>query len=294
MDVEPKVLHRWRVKGTLIQEIKASYEALPPASRGGYYPWFLQNEWVLNIALPIPNTLGDQVLEAHRRAWVLAGGSASDTDSQIDAKMSVLPKTTQQCHFLYTCLFLDQHPSPSQSDVMWISFGFCACHPPVEEMRLAGHYRELINSCTFDEFVTAFETSTLLTLMRSKGIHLYPFKDMKSLTEVMSGLSRECSVWFLKEFVMTDFPEEADADESPLALSFRVDYGFVNCQNEEEVSDLKSLYKQILEMRNVHAVDLHRFAIQGKLFEYVGGLVQLKKQKKFKRLLKNPYPLPVV
>ena len=32
--VEPKTIHRWRVKGRLIEEIKAAYEKLPLDNRG--------------------------------------------------------------------------------------------------------------------------------------------------------------------------------------------------------------------------------------------------------------------
>ena len=32
--VEPKTIHRWRVRGRLIEEIKAAYEKLPLDNRG--------------------------------------------------------------------------------------------------------------------------------------------------------------------------------------------------------------------------------------------------------------------
>lgn len=46
--VTPKELHAWRKEGRLVEEIKAQYETLPPYNRGGYYPWFLQHQYVLD------------------------------------------------------------------------------------------------------------------------------------------------------------------------------------------------------------------------------------------------------
>ena len=47
--LEPREIGKWVKEGTLIQNIKKTFENYgPPDSRGLYYPWFLQNQWVLN------------------------------------------------------------------------------------------------------------------------------------------------------------------------------------------------------------------------------------------------------
>ncbi|KAJ6457953.1 hypothetical protein C8R45DRAFT_561386 [Mycena sanguinolenta] len=53
-DVKPSTLHEWRLSGTMVENIKALYEPLPAANRGGYYPWFLQH---LDIFEPHSNAL---------------------------------------------------------------------------------------------------------------------------------------------------------------------------------------------------------------------------------------------
>ena len=52
LEVKPKTIHRWRVKGRLIEEIKVTYEKLPLGSDRGYYPWFYRTS-----GLPIENYL---------------------------------------------------------------------------------------------------------------------------------------------------------------------------------------------------------------------------------------------
>ncbi|KAF8144349.1 hypothetical protein K438DRAFT_1874218 [Mycena galopus ATCC 62051] len=54
-EVKPSTLHAWRLTGTMVENIKALYEPLPVANRGGYYPWFLKH---LDIFEPsAPNAL---------------------------------------------------------------------------------------------------------------------------------------------------------------------------------------------------------------------------------------------
>ncbi|KAF7795901.1 hypothetical protein EIP86_007068 [Pleurotus ostreatoroseus] len=47
--LEPREIEKWVKEGTLIQNIKTTFENYgPPESRGLYYPWFLQNQWILD------------------------------------------------------------------------------------------------------------------------------------------------------------------------------------------------------------------------------------------------------
>jgi len=137
--------------------------------------------------------------------------------------------------------------------------------------------------CTFDEFIAAYESSTLLALTDIKGVcWRLESLDLEALEDILSGPPTK-SVWHLKQFVMEE--------EVELIPSVAVDYVFINCKDEEDTLNLKRLYKQILEMPKVKPPELHQAAIKGELFRYAGRLVQLKKKKKFQCLLKNPYPL---
>src|SRR6202035_723463 len=55
--VSPRTLHKWRIEGRLVEMIKESYEKLPPENRGGYYPWFLNNQYVFDHSMTPPTDL---------------------------------------------------------------------------------------------------------------------------------------------------------------------------------------------------------------------------------------------
>ncbi|KDN40183.1 hypothetical protein RSAG8_08246, partial [Rhizoctonia solani AG-8 WAC10335] len=46
-EVDSREIHRQRRAGTLIGYIKDYYEKIPIQARGGYYPWFLKNQHLL-------------------------------------------------------------------------------------------------------------------------------------------------------------------------------------------------------------------------------------------------------
>ncbi|KAG6910816.1 hypothetical protein DXG01_007705 [Tephrocybe rancida] len=288
LDVDPKDVNRWLVTGTLVKEIKAAFDALPAASRGGYYPWFLSNQYILDGSLPLPVSIEEHVNDVVVRAWRFTGGSTKDSAESIRAKISQMPRTTQSCHNLYAALLTDpmSHPHPSLDS--WVEFGFCTCPDMFSEGSLGVLYHRLIEQCTFKEFVQAYETGKLAKLIDSK--HLRGVGDFALLDEVLDSAGGMIkSVWYLKQFV------EVEEPDFPPANPIVVDYGFMNCKDATEFEDLKALYKQILDMPKASPLDLHKACIQGKLFEFVDNLVLLKKKvtrKQLRRILKNPYPLP--
>jgi hypothetical protein len=73
-EVEPKVMHRWRVKGILVEEIKAAYEKMPEQARGSYYPWFLRNQWIIDRKLPLPTVPTNAAHAMLLHAWEYACG----------------------------------------------------------------------------------------------------------------------------------------------------------------------------------------------------------------------------
>jgi MYND finger len=283
LDVKPQKIHKWRLNGTLVREIHAAYEKVPVSSRGGCYPWFVKNQYVLDDSTPIP----DHPSELMHRAWSFIGGSPLDTDGQIEAQIATWPKNKRMCHYLYVVLVGGWHPAPNQE--LWVYFGFCATRNDYEESGLGGLYRQSIELCTLDEFTAAFESSTLFALMRLKGMHQDTSRSIwnsgwEDLEDVLSGSpDRFKSVWYLKQYIMAK-------GEVELIPAVVVDYGYMNYKDEEDTSSLTTLYTQIFEKPGMKPLELHQAAIKGELFEYAGRFVPLEKTK-FQRLLKNPYPL---
>ncbi|KAJ7157116.1 hypothetical protein C8R46DRAFT_419767 [Mycena filopes] len=168
LGISAKTVGQWRVAGTLIPNIKAAFETLPSNSRGGYYPWFRKNEWVLDPKLPLP---GDPKIEMMQRAWqYIRGRPNADTMDQIVAERASWPKEKQACDLLCTLILSEMHPSPELD--IWITSGFCACEDEAEEQILAAVYIELIRQkkCTFDELYQAYKSSSLIALFDSKDI----------------------------------------------------------------------------------------------------------------------------
>lgn len=75
------------------------------------------------------------------------------------------------------CLYLAIQPNiwliPDVYSASWLKFGFCYCKSFSQRAELARHYLRLASSsATFDEIVSAYETSSLAGLTRSQGIDI--------------------------------------------------------------------------------------------------------------------------
>ncbi|KAJ7584343.1 hypothetical protein C8J56DRAFT_789721 [Mycena floridula] len=286
--VKPFQIHKWRRRGELVQNIRAVYEAIPQQNRGDYYPWFLEHQWLLDLgdssgkhSEESAEMVSNRALvnEGLVKAWRFTGGATADTVQDIKAALAKWPAERQMCHSLY--LFSLAHLRPNPGGRQWVAFGWCAMHES-EETQVSQLWLALINKCTFDQFCTAYKASAFIELLDSNGLrpqrlalpHHADFED------VLRKFPRK-SVWYLKDFVLSD-------QQEPIP-SIPMDYGFRNCRNEDEKRELKDIYAKILRPLGAAPLKLHAAAIQGKLFEHVGGLVEL--NPKFKCLMENVYPL---
>jgi hypothetical protein len=225
------------------------------------------------------------------RGWqYVRGRPNTDTLRQISVEISSWSEEKLACQMLCNLILSQMHPSPELD--IWVTFGFCACHGEEEERQLARVYTELIKfgKCAFEELYHAYHTSALTALFNSKGLKAQTQK-IPHLDGVLQRSPRVFhSVCYLKQFVMT--PGEG---AKPIP-SVTMDYGFINCLNEAETSLLKDLYRQIFALPRARTdlMKLHHACIQGKLYDYVGRLLKLRKKDRgvVRRLLQNPYPLP--
>jgi MYND finger len=277
--VSPRSLHQWRKEGRLVEMIRESYEKLPPENRGEYYPWFLENQYVLDHSKSSPT---DPAHDTMMRGWRYAGGPlTSPSVEEMTQIRDTWPETKQKCFNLCALLLSDWYPSVEVE--LWVDFGFCVSQSIWEEKLVSALYTRLIATCTFDEFYTAYSSSTLIALFHAKGLGT-DLQNIRHLEDVLEHCSVfHKSVWDLKQYVL--------AKEIRLIPPVAVDYGFISCKSEEERNKLKEVYKGFFDLRDADPIGLHEAAIRGRLFEYVGGFVKL--PKKCKRLMKNIYPLAV-
>ena len=287
MEIPPKTIHNWRVRGVLVDEIKAAFYKLPEHTRGGYFPWFLQNEHVVALAgQPLSeetfHDLGDAMFV---HAWRFTGGSERDSAEEIKAAIARKPDEEQKCHYLYTFLLSKWHPSPGHN--LWIDFGFASCRSQEEEMELGAWYQRLITMCAFKEFCDAYRTGCLLDLFHSKGLQVSDNAHLRDLLQGPTYCNK--SVWNLKEFILQ---EDSTKEEPRMCPSVMVDYGFMNCRNDSERRQLKRVYKAFFDCHDGDPLALHEAAIKGNIHSYLSKVVQGLRDPKFQRLMKNPYPLP--
>jgi hypothetical protein len=283
--VEPIDVHRWRKKGTLVQEIINAFERESKYTKGSYYPWFLQNQHLLDPSWSPEDREISRILETWR--WV--GGSASDTHQQHRDIFDNWDTQRQECFIFYHILRCGWHPSPDMR--ICVSFGFATCRGEWGERSLAAAYNAVIlgGGCnsSWTSFAKHSKKNNMLALFRRYGQ-----KDQVISMPYMKDLFEDSmtkSVWDLKAYVYQELkPTE-------MVPSFRVDYGIVNCAGFiTHLQLLKDTYKQVFEHLQGDPLELHRACITGNIYEYVSGLLKIKKKegKVLRRLMKNMYPLP--
>ncbi|KXN91280.1 hypothetical protein AN958_01491 [Leucoagaricus sp. SymC.cos] len=307
LGVKPLTLHRWRLEGTLVENIKREFERIPKASRGGYYPWFLQNQYLLDgtqTKQEWQEQFQSHMEEAFRRAWSFIGKPPDASGAEIHRWSKSLPQYLHHCFSFYVMLLMGQHPSVDTA--LWITLGFCACEWQEDEMELSLSYSNLIRCCTFDEFCDAYTSSSLVDLFQSKGVDLPKDPSDKinpvdpCIFDVLSGSPyRNKSVWRLKQYIEHKIVNGEDAEDDSImhpTPSISADYGFHRCGSPEDRRLLFGLYKEFFKQKRgqVKPLQLHQACVQGRLFAYFTEDLQmrLKQKKVYKRLLVNPYPLP--
>jgi hypothetical protein len=295
LGVKPYTLHKWRVRGTLVENIKKEFEKIPEASRGGYYPWFLQNQDVISGKLTPEQRekkLEMEVEESIRRAWGFIGRPSVSSMEEIDRWRRSASHKVNGCFILYTMLLSGTRPGPTLAE-LWISFGFCACTSQEAESDLTFRYQALIEKTTFDDFCAAYASSSLPSLFNKHGLAITdPY-----VLDLLSSPHFRKSVWDLKTYVEIKTINSPEDTAVQPENSVRVDYGFINCKTAEDHKMLFDVYKGFfLLQESANPIELHNACIEGRLFTYFAKDLgfKLRPTKTYQRLLKNFYPLPDV
>ena len=273
MKYDSDQLHQWRTERRLAWSIITTYEKMPIALRGPYYPWFRDN---LHIFEGERAGLSD-LFAGPRRYLSTADGLKQSRDLTPDAKRTSF--------FLYTLLLNGWRPDPNSSGDLYLKFGFCTTRHNLEEAMLGELYRDLIFICSFEEFWTAYQSHDLVVLFDAKGLQQRrkKFKYLSIFLNIKPGALRH-SVWGLRLFTL-----KSGIDPPPPPIA--VDYGFTNCETAEEMSALKNVYCRIFDCPRFDAMKLHAACVKGELYNFAlqhhPGL-----QQRFRKLMKNLYPLP--
>ncbi|KAJ3527392.1 hypothetical protein NM688_g8131 [Phlebia brevispora] len=268
-ELDPRALDKWMREGSLVQHIKDAFEQLPPEKRGGYYAWFLQNQWVLDGSpIPIHNTARAVADRMEKTLWDVLGPTRK-------AQLATWPTEKKICVLLYRGLLSDFHPSPINSPEEYISFGFCVARGLYAEMVIARLYKQLLSCCLFEEFCDAFEGSSLIALMEKHNVISHRDSLPRHFEHVMRSRLTHESVWDLKQYLYGE-------NKHKLAPAVLVDYGFINCKQPDELHELTAVYKVAFDHEDFDEMELHGPCVRGQVLEYIGRFQTLSKEKKQK------------
>ncbi|KZT05622.1 uncharacterized protein LAESUDRAFT_223155 [Laetiporus sulphureus 93-53] len=293
LGISAKTIHEWRLNGILIQKIRATFEQLPLGHRGGYYPWFLENQWILDPTLSRRSVEEEIWLHAKRYANLPANLPKADMLRIV----SKWPKNKRYCYQMSAMVISGFRPKPSQD--LWILFGLCACPDEWSEKWLGMTYRmlsliarpESIMHCSFSELCDAYNSSDLLSLFQRHGLK-GNVSNIPHLQEVLEGSPTSFkSVWYLKQFAVSE------CDTVPLQQQASADYGFTNCvtngkPDAEKKEMLRKVYREAFLKKKADPLELHEAAIKGKIFEFVSELVAIREdqQDSLKEMMKRAAP----
>lgn len=290
LGVEADTLHRWRLEGTLVENIKKEFQRLPEGNRGACYTRFIGNQHAISGIQyqDMEHWLQSTADDMFRAIWCFIGGSPTASIDTIRRYAKTIPQEQGAPFDLYSLLLTGVQPGPGLE--LWIMFGFCACVDQEAELQLAQLYTTLFDRCTFAEFCAAYTSSSLLSLFRSKGIGITD----PLIIDVLSGTpSWVKSVWVLKQYIELATTLGND-DLFLLPFPSMLDYGFFNCTTMKEHKLLVKLYKRFFALgRNAKPLELHQACVQGRLFAYLTEELGSKVKPKgmYQRLLRIPFPL---
>ncbi|KAH9939369.1 uncharacterized protein BXZ73DRAFT_43967 [Epithele typhae] len=236
--VSRDILRQWQRQGRLVQGIKSVFEGSPRAQDPAY-TWFLQHE----------SHFDDLTTFDADRAWEHIGRSPDDSTDDIWAAIRAVPEREGTCLLFYFFALAGVVPVP------WQGISGSA-------------YRTLAHACAFDAFFAAHDAGALPALFREHGIAVPNVSCFDDVVSVPPGAALK-TVWNLKrriDVLMAALPGEPARQVlvAPAADVFAADYGYTNCQSEEETQLLDDLYTRVFTKleRPVDPLELHRASVE--------------------------------
>jgi hypothetical protein len=140
LDVQAKELHERRISGRLADRIIETFERIPPRSRGGYFPWFVENRHLVFPQIPQIHAVTDNYISEH---YYKPAKFYLEPRDHLKPVKSLEPSTKRDCFMFAALIIQSQHPSPELPGPYY-TFGFCACRNEAEESILGVLYQRLI------------------------------------------------------------------------------------------------------------------------------------------------------
>ncbi|KAF2026863.1 hypothetical protein EK21DRAFT_91991 [Setomelanomma holmii] len=252
-----KDLHKWRTEGRLVENIVAAFSAIPAKSRGGYHPWFLQNQGMFEPPSSEQTHQPTNLLaKAFKEAWEFPHPGVSAlhfTDLE--------PTEKRDAFFMLAMAREHMYPNPTDSADLWYNFEFCSCLNVHEESKLGGLYDTLLHgnkfrvdynkslgvsisdipylpTATFEEFWKAYSAGRLVPLMDKYGL-TQERRRFPNLTQLFKSrqASRDPTVWRLCHYLALEPTDPRVPDEFKLGSEFRL-YIHTQCAQQNRIERL--------------------------------------------------------
>jgi hypothetical protein len=304
-EISPVKLSEWQRKGLLARRIIEKFSAIPPNSRGAYFPWFLQHRHILDD--PTISRRIDSRANPLLRALDAARPYLELEDRGKDL-CELEPPEKQYCFIFYALALDSASPNPNWLQLdLWYDFGFVLCTDEYHERTLGALYSRLVggnklfrdydeslgvvcnrvanpSTCSFDEFWRAWQTGRTAELFDKYGMGDALdgktgswFEDKLGVSQLREFMSYPVgkhrlrpSVWRLKHLLALQ--DNAPLGGYPDIEAAAQEYGFTPQLDARTKMELQRFYGQLLKMGDPLVV--HRAKERGELLEYARSSVK--------------------
>lgn len=285
-NVKAEELHRWKTAGVLAEKTIEVFSKIPEHCRGGYYKWFLDNRYVLDINGTTLARDEDDAEKYVQERYAEARGYLDPQERNMPLE-ELRPFAKQYCFFFLAMLLDSKTPPPIMPHLdLWFDFGFVICSTEWEENDLGNSYQRLllgnkipqdylksmgggftvpdIPSCTFEEFWRAWEEGSLMELFEKyKVLQAERWPALGEFLAFEGESPSRPSVWRLRHFLAIDNGNVLTARSDIAAAA--VEYGFDPRLDVGTMLELRKFYGALFQRVSPRAVDLARKL--GKLHE---------------------------
>lgn len=303
-EISPVNLHEWQKKGMLATKIIEKFSAVPETSRGGYFPWFLRNQHVVDNTKAVPQLQGENnpILRAIAAARPCLELKDRDKDPH-----EFEPTEKGYCFIFYAIALDSSTPNPNWVELdLWYDFGFAVCANEHHERDLGALYVRLFGgtkssreydeslgisprsqsslpTCSFDEFWRAWQNGSIGDIFDkykidtgSDGDLRYRFRQLSGVPHLRHFMSFPVekrglrpSVWRLKHFLALD--DNTPVQSFPKVEEAAEEYGFTSQLDTKTKMALRRFYGQFIKAGD--PLEVHRAKERGELLEYAQSSV---------------------
>ncbi|KAI0086735.1 hypothetical protein BDY19DRAFT_995488 [Irpex rosettiformis] len=205
--IKPSQLHKWRIQGRLIAEIKAVYEAFPAEKYNRNYQWFLEHQDILENPTVTPEDTEMHIDRTYRYVPLNHHGERASSSTPSVTRVATLPRSP-----ISTSSLDSEHVVRGRSTQNFASVS------PLKEFHEAYASGKLLD---------LFKRKNIVVLLRDES-RRDAFADILGC---MPHTDKLKTVWNVEQFITS---QRGSGDVGPLLITAAIDYGYENCEQKSE------------------------------------------------------------